>query len=106
MKVSYENHRSRLWGLIRPRTCYQGVWLYASSPSVITIFLRTTMMRVRNSKNTSIFIQTDSKKMTDASLWGPKRPEECLLRLIGLCNYYVFVINFTIFIDSGQSTDG
>ncbi len=24
---------------------------------------------------------TDSKKMTDASFWGPKRPQECLLGL-------------------------
>ena len=39
------------------------------------------MMWVRNSKNTGIFMQTDFKKMTYVSLWGPKRSQECLLRL-------------------------
>ncbi len=39
------------------------------------------MMWVRNRQNPSIFMRTDSQKMTDASLWGPKRPQECLLRL-------------------------
>ena len=28
-----------------------------------------------------IFMQTDFKKLTDASTWGPKRPQECQLRL-------------------------
>ncbi len=54
----------------------------ASNPIAATLFSRTTMMWVRNSKNAGIFMQTDFTKMTDASLWGPKGPQECLLRLM------------------------
>ncbi len=37
------------------------------------------MMWARNSKNT--FMQTDSKKMNDATPLGPKRSQEYLVRL-------------------------
>ena len=43
------------------------------NPSAATILFRTTMMWVRNSKNTDIFMHTDFTEMTDASLWGPKK---------------------------------
>ena len=36
-------------------------------------------------------MQTDFKKMTETSLRGPKRPQECLLRLT-----YIVLSNFAL----------
>ena len=38
-------------------------------------------MLVRNTENIGIYMQSVLKKMTISSLWGPKRPQEFLLRL-------------------------
>ena len=38
-------------------------------------------MLVRNTKNIGIYMQSVLKKLTISPLWGPKRPQEFLLRL-------------------------
>ncbi len=42
------------------------------------------MNEIKMTRVISIFMRTDFKKMTDASLRGPKRPQEWLVRLMSI----------------------
>ncbi len=49
-------------------------------------------MLVRNTKNIGIYITSVLKKLTISSLWGPKRPQEFLLRIM-----YYYLLRFFFF---------
>ena len=57
-------------------------------------------MLVRNTENIGIYMQNVFKKLTISSLWGPKRPQEFLLRLNNMSVVQLYGQQFLIAMQS------